>query len=169
MRKRLTFLAAVLSAALFVAVLVFWTVPFTTQVFYGWNQLVGSTPDRLVIDNYTIQAGRGGLWIGRCRISLDAMILNFKDFRDHAEKFLSITRRLDVFTIEGLSPPLSGVGHQSGSANEMVALNLQLRFELDGVLLPPWVLLLVTGFGPALWVFRRVRRQVGTASSPAGE
>jgi hypothetical protein len=157
-RKRLTFLVAAFSAALFVAILVFWTGPVTTCVFYGWNRLAESTPDRLVIDNYTIQAGRGGLWIGKCRFSVEAMILNLKDFRDHAEKFLAISQRVDVFTIEGVSPPLSGIGRQSRTTTEPAALNLLLRFELDGVLLPPWVLLLVTGIGPTLWIVRRVSR-----------
>jgi hypothetical protein len=173
-RKRLIFVAVALSTILFLAILALWT-GVVTPACFGWNRLAQNAPHIIVVDDYTFLAGRKGLWIGKCRVSLvrsgepvviggveylwigkDQRLFQYKDFRDSSEKFLGAARRVDVFGIEGLSPPLSGIGYQSGSATEIVAWN-ELRYELSGIVLPHWLLLLVTGAGPALWVVGRVR------------
>ena len=96
-------------------------------------------------------------------------LFTFKDFRDQAAGFSGVARRVDVFGIDGLSPPLSGIGRQSGTATEQIQLNV-LRWELDGVLLPPWFLILIIGATPLWWVVRRVwpgRRSYGVVGSGA--
>jgi hypothetical protein len=179
-RRRFLLVAVALSAVLFIVILVLWT-GVTSRACLGWNRVAESSPDSVVVDNYTLLSGREGLWIGKCRISmvklfskkqLDAIKeaneaaglgrvgpeYKAKDFRDVAEVIREKTLNYDVFSIEGLSPPLNGFGHQSGEVTDPTVRGALLRFKLNGVLLPYWVLLLVTGAGPALWAVGRIRR-----------
>jgi hypothetical protein len=127
----------------------------------GWNRLREATTERIVADDYSLQLGGGGLWIGCCRTSLAAGPI-FDTFTDEFQaKMHEQTRNVDVFSIDSLVPKFGGLGKQTGGSENLLAAGRVLTFEVDGWLFPQWVLLVATAVVPGIWLIRQVRRRKG--------
>ena len=150
-------IGAALSACLTGVLVCSWTGLVKHSGCTGWSRLRESTPERFVVDDYTAQLGLGGLWIGCCRTSLDAGPIMDVLSPEIADKMRVATTYIDVFSIETLTPELRGLGKQKGLSTEVTAIGRVLRFEVDGWLLPHWLLLIATSLLPIAWIVRRVR------------
>lgn len=150
--------AAVVSLALLIVVIVMWAGAFPHSLCIGWDHLREATPHSFVADDDTFQAGPGGLWFGRCRTSVVAPF-GFKHGADEArDKLQAVSRRIDVFSFDELSPPLEGLGRQTCRATHAMPLGL-VQFDVDGILLPCWLIVLITSLLPTMWLLCRARRR----------
>jgi hypothetical protein len=166
MRRRLLPIFAAVSVLLLGCAVVQWAGWAERAACVGSNRVAEDTSTSLVVDDETVQLGRGGLWVGRCRVAILAP-LGRRDVEKNLDDFLALTRRLNVFNIENLSPPLAGFGQQRGSVVEPIGVGF-LVYELDGYLVPHWVLALVAGVLPVAWVVRRLRRRRAGAVGGGG-
>ena len=155
-RPSLLSAGAMLSAALLAVTLVGWGRSYPHSGCLGWGRVRQATPEVVAVDSYTLQCSRGQVWCGRCGVS----VLTIPGFRSEpgvvAAGLESVARYLNVFEIPEFAGPLSGIGAASGATVEVVGHGF-LRYEISGVVVPCWLLALVTGFLPALWVCRWMR------------
>jgi hypothetical protein len=160
MRRRLLPISAILSALLLACVVAQWAGWVDRPACVGSNRVVEATANGVVVDDETVQFGRGGLWVGRCRVAVVAPF-GLPDPERTRDRFLEVTRHINVFSLDDLSPQLSGLGRQRGSVLEPVGTGF-LGYELDGYLVPHWVLVPVAAVLPAVWIVRRLRRARGS-------
>lgn len=149
--------AAAVSAVLFVVTVVGWVRSYPHSGCVGWARVREATPQVIAVDSYTIQSSGGQTWCGRCRVTV-VTILGFRQEPAAAAAGLEeVARYVNVFGVPELAGPLGGFGSASGSSREFVGHGF-LTYDIDGVVLPCWLLAVVTGLLPAFWVWRRARR-----------
>lgn len=156
--------AALLSGLLLLATLVGWVRSYPHSGCLGWARGREANPAVVALDSYTVQASRGTVWCGRCRVTVITILGFREDPAEVAATLDRVARYLDVFSIPDLGDRLTGFGRKSGATQEFIGHGF-LVYEVDGVVAPSWSLALVTAILPALWVVRRVRR--GRAARPA--
>ena len=150
--------AALLSGVLLIATLVGWVRSYPHSGCLGWARNREANPGLVALDSDTVQASRGRVWFGRCRVTV-VTILGFRDPPAEVAATLErVATYLDVFSIPDLGDRLTGFGRKTGATQEFIGHGF-LVYEVDGVVLPSWFLALVTAVLPVLWVVRRVRRR----------
>jgi hypothetical protein len=162
--------SAAVSAIAFMIVVVGWARSYPHTGVCGLHNTVRESSATLfAIDSYTVQGHNGQVWFGRCRFSVIAP-QGFKD--GGAGRLEKIGRNLGVFTFDGEPSPVRGVGWVSAEVTRNFGDGSRVVYGVDGMLLPSWLLALVSGLLPAVWIGRTVRRMArlhNTLSDESGD
>jgi hypothetical protein len=165
-RPSVLFAAALVSAGLFVLVVVDWVLSYSRPWASGWHEVQEATPTTFVNDSYTVQGNRGRFWFGRCRVT----VIGWRDFPEgFTEELARLTHKLGVFEFDGQPSPVRGVGWISGEVTVDLPLVSRLSYQVDGLLLPAWSLALVCAILPTLWVWRRLRHRPAAPADQGDE
>ncbi|HMF13752.1 MAG TPA: hypothetical protein VKE94_15645 [Gemmataceae bacterium] len=152
-RVPILFLSALVSAVLFVTVVVRWVRASPPSGSIGVAALRESTETGMLMDAFNVQLLGASLWVGSTRTT----VLAPHGLWGEREEFERIASNPDVArAIENLPPQpkaLAGFARVSGTA----AMDGPVFVELSGVIVPGWFLAVITAVLPAAWIGRALR------------
>lgn len=158
-RPSLLLIATILSAALCATVVVFWIRSYQDAGQIKRTRVRESAEAYVVVDAYSGQAWNGVVWVGRARTKLGAIpYFPLKITGDRARIEAAASNLAILTLLDDVRPAPStvlGAGVVSGVVVKSQGI-AELESELEGVVVPCWLLVAVTLVLPVVWLSRRI-------------